>query len=232
MQEQTLLREDNWQPPLCSKPEYMFMNDKQSKLVESSTAQCNDFTKQMQARRSLTTSVDNRSSTSIAGTYIYCNGNQTQLNRCNGSPFIKTQRTCHRSHTSPTRYLNKSSTINNNSNSLFTAFPASKSTGQAIGVKRLKKSRYSSRLTPWKRCPKYSRLLHARETENFGGGLVGCQNTTAKNQSLRGERSSTGAQQFNLLFKYQVGTSTPVSEQEPRHMGAPQYRLSCQKADI
>src|SRR3954468_358844 len=111
----------------------MFMNDKQSKLFRSSTAQCNDFPKQMQARRSFTTSVDNRPSTSMAGIYIYCNGNQSQLNRCNGSPFIKTQRTCHRSHTSPTRYLNKIISNNqqptNNNNSSFTAFPASKSTG-------------------------------------------------------------------------------------------------------
>src|SRR5436190_24301666 len=132
MQEQTQFREGNWQPPLCSKPEHIFMNDKQSKLCRSSTAQCNDFPKQMQARRSLTTSVDNRSSTSIAGTYIYCHGNQSQLNRCNGSPFIKTQRNSYRSYTSPTRYLNKSSTTsttNNNNNSSFTAFPASKSTG-------------------------------------------------------------------------------------------------------
>src|SRR3954463_8931208 len=133
----------------------MFMNDKQSKLVESSTAQCNDFTKQMQARKSFTTSVDNCPSTSIAGTYIYGTGDRSQFNRCNGSPFVKTQRTCHRSHTPPTRYLNKSSTTNNNYNSLFMAFPASNSTAQAIGVKHLKKSRYSSRQTPWKRCPKY-----------------------------------------------------------------------------
>src|SRR4051812_19545205 len=231
MQEQTLLREDNWQSSLCCKPEHMFMNDKQSKLVRSSTAQCNDPPKQMQARRSLTTSVDNCPSTSITGTYIYCIGDRSQFNRCNGSPFVKTQRTCHRSHTSPTRYLNKSSTINNNNNSLFTAFPASKSTGQATGVKRLKKSRHSSRLTPWKRCPKCSSLLHAREPGNFGGGPVGCQNITAKNQSLREERSSTRTQHFNLLFKYQVGMSTPVSVQEPRYMGAPQYRLNCQEAD-
>src|SRR5436190_15453891 len=148
MQEQTLLSEDDWQSPLCSKPEYMFMNDKQSKLVRSSTAQCNDLSKQMQARRSLTTSVDNCPSTSITGTCVYCNGDRSQFNRCNGSPFVKTQRTYHRSHTSPTRYLNKSSTINNNNNSLFTAFPASKSTGQVTGVKRLKKSKHSSRLTP------------------------------------------------------------------------------------
>src|SRR3954467_6448786 len=114
MQEQTQLGEDSWQSPPCSKLEHMFMNDKQSKLVRSSTARRNDLPKQMQARRSLTTSVDNRSSTSIAGTYIYCNGNQSQFNRCNGSPFIKTQRNCHRSYTSPTRYLNKSSTTNNN----------------------------------------------------------------------------------------------------------------------
>src|SRR3954469_24403884 len=113
MQEQTQLREDNYQPPLCSKPEHMFMNDKQSKLARSSAARRNDLPKQMQARRSLTTSVDNCPSTSIAGTYIYCNGNQSQFNRCNGSPFIKTQRNRHRSHTSPTRYLNKSSTTNN-----------------------------------------------------------------------------------------------------------------------
>src|SRR3954462_11097660 len=174
-------------------------------------------------RRSLTTSVDNCPNTSITGTYIYCIGNRSQFNRCNGSPFVKTQRTGHQSHTSPTRYLNKSSTTNNNYNSLFTAFPASNSTGQAIGVKRLKKSRYSSRLTPWKRGPKYPGLLSARDTENFGGGPVGWQNITAKNQSLREERSSTGDQYPNLLFKYQVGTSTPVSEQEPRHMDTPQY---------
>src|SRR3954462_10237418 len=123
MQEQTQLRENNWQPPLCSEPPHMFMNDKQSKLCRSSIAQCNDFPKQMQARRSLTTTVDNRSSTSIAGTYIYCHGNQSQFSRCNGSPFIKTRRNCHRSYTSPTRYLNKSSTTsttNNNNNSSFT----------------------------------------------------------------------------------------------------------------
>src|SRR5436189_4748324 len=111
----------------------MFMNDKQSKLARSSTARRNDLPKQLQARRFLTTSVDNCPSTSIAGAYIYCNGNQSQLNRCNGSPFIKTQCNCHRSHTSPTRYLNKSSTTtttnNNNNNSSFTAFLASKSTG-------------------------------------------------------------------------------------------------------
>src|SRR4051812_16028234 len=69
----------------------------------------------------------------------------------------------------------------------FTAFPASNSTGQAIEVKHLKKSRDSSRLTPWKRCPKYSGLLHAREIKDFGGGPVGYQNITAKNQSLREE---------------------------------------------
>src|SRR5436189_2426269 len=129
MQKQTQPREDNWQPPLCSDPEHMFMNDKQSKLVRSNTAQCNDLPKQIQAGRSFTTSADNCPSTSIAGTYIYCNGNQSQFNRCNGSSFIKTQGNCHRSYTSPTRYLNKSSTTtNNNNNSSFTAFPASKST--------------------------------------------------------------------------------------------------------
>src|SRR3954470_7805450 len=140
MQKQTLLREDNGQSLLRRKPEYMFMNDKQSKLVRSSTAQCNDFTKQMQARKSLTTSVDDCPSTNIAGIYICCNGDRSQFNQCNGSPFVRTQCTCHRSHTSPTRYLNKSSTINNNYNSLFTAFPASNSIGQAIRVKCLKKS--------------------------------------------------------------------------------------------
>src|SRR3954471_8473465 len=100
MQEQTQLREDSWQPSLCSEPEHMFMNDKQSKLVRSSTARRNDLPKQMQARGFPTTSVDNCPSTSISGAYIYCNGNQSQLNRCNGSPFIKTQRNCYRSHTS------------------------------------------------------------------------------------------------------------------------------------
>src|SRR2546430_16410527 len=124
MQEQTQFREGNWQPSPCSKPEHMFMNDKQSKLVRSSTAQCNDFSKQMQAWRSLTTSVDNCPSTSIAGTYIYCNGNQSQFNRCNGSPFIKTQRTCRWSHTSPTRYLNKSSTNNQQQQLAFYGTPS------------------------------------------------------------------------------------------------------------
>src|SRR5206468_6325998 len=134
----------------------------------------------------------------------------------------------------PTRYLNKSLTTNNN-NSPFTAFPASKSTGQAIGVKRLKKSRDSSRLTAWKRCPKCSCLLHAREPENFGGGPVGCQNITAKNQSLREERSSTGTQHFNLFVQISSGNvnssvrsraktygSTPVSVELPRgrHLGS------------
>src|SRR3954463_3264276 len=79
MQEQTLLREDNWQSPLCSEPEHMFMNDNQSKLVRSSTAQCNDLPKQMQTRRSLTTSVDNCPSTSFASTYIYCTRDQSQF---------------------------------------------------------------------------------------------------------------------------------------------------------
>src|SRR3954465_1658328 len=184
MQEQTLLREDNGQSLLCSEPEHMFMNDKQSKLVRSSIAQSKDLLEQMLNRRSLTTSVDNCPSTSIAGIYIYCIGDRSQFNRCNGSPFVKTQRICHRSHTSPTRYLNKSSTTNHNYNSLFTAFPASNSTDQAVGVKRLKRSSRSSRLTPWKRCPKYSSLLHSMEPENFGGGPAGCQNATAKNQSL------------------------------------------------
>src|SRR3954470_17920609 len=63
-------------------------------------------------------------------------------------------------------------------------------------------------------------------------GVVGCQNITAKNQSLREERSSTGTQHSSSLFKYQVGTSTPVSEQEPRHMDTSQYRLNCQETDI
>src|SRR5436190_7262525 len=98
MQEQTQLREGNWQSPLYSKPEFMFMNDKQSKLVRSSTAQCNDLPKQMQARRSFTTSVYNCPS---AGIYIYCNGDRSKFNQCNGSLFVKTQRTCHRNHTSP-----------------------------------------------------------------------------------------------------------------------------------
>ena len=47
MQEQTLLREDNGQSPLSRKPEHMFMNDKQSKLVKSSTTQCEDLPEQM-----------------------------------------------------------------------------------------------------------------------------------------------------------------------------------------
>src|SRR3954469_22782710 len=128
MQEQTQLREDSWQSPPCGKLEHMFMNDKQSKLVRSSTARRNDLPKQMQARGFLTTSVDNCPSTSIAGTYIYCNGNQSQLNQCNGSPFIKTQRNCHQSYTSPTRYLNKSTTTTNNNTSSLTAFPAFMST--------------------------------------------------------------------------------------------------------
>src|SRR3954468_10781094 len=89
MQEQTQLREDDWQPPLCSEPEHMFMNGKQSKLVRSNTAQCNDLPKQMQDRRSLTTSVDNYTSTSITGTQCYVNNNQSQFNQSNGSPLSR-----------------------------------------------------------------------------------------------------------------------------------------------
>src|SRR3954469_15892932 len=89
MREQTLLREENWQSPLYSKPEYMFMNDEQSKLVRSSTAQCNDLPKQMQARRSLTTSVDNCPSTSIAGIYIYCNGDEANSINAMGHYFSR-----------------------------------------------------------------------------------------------------------------------------------------------
>src|SRR4051812_17559240 len=84
----------------------------------------------------------------------------------------------------------------------FYGIPSIQATGQAIGVKRLKMLSYSSRQTPWKRRPKYSGLLHTTEPENFEGGLVSCQNATTKNQSLRGVRSSTGAQHSNLLFKY------------------------------
>src|SRR3954462_12397404 len=58
---------------------------------------------------------------------------------------------------------------------------------------------------------------------------VGCQNATAQNQSLRGERSSIGVQHSNLLLKYLARASTQVSEHEPRHMGAPQYRLNSQR---
>src|SRR4051812_17573198 len=47
------------------------------------------------------------------------------------------------------------------------------------------KSRDSSRLITWKRCPKCSGLLHAREPGNFGRGPIGCQNITAKKQGLR-----------------------------------------------
>src|SRR5436189_3023076 len=79
----------------------------------------------------------------------------------------------------------------------FYGIPSIQVTGQAIGVKCLKKLRDTSRLTPWKRCPKCSGLLHAREPGNFGGGPVGCQNITAKNQSIREERSSTGTQHSN-----------------------------------
>src|SRR4051812_8559232 len=53
----------------------------------------------------------------------------------------------------------------------FTVFPASKSTGQAIRVKCLEESRYSSRQTPWKRCPKYSSLLTIRSLKILEGVL-------------------------------------------------------------
>src|SRR5436189_4297137 len=143
MQEQTQLREGNWQSPLCSKPEHMFMNDKQSKQVKSSTAQCNDFTEQMQARRSLTTSVDNCPSTSIAGTYNYCTGDQSQFQSM--QRVIICQDSTHLPSEPYVSYKIFEQIIYNNNNSLFTALPASKSTGQATGVKYLKKSRHSSR---------------------------------------------------------------------------------------
>src|SRR4051812_19986821 len=110
----------------------MFMNDKQSKLIRSSTAQCNDIPKQMQTgdflqHQQITARAPALRVRTSAALAIKAN-----FNRCNGSPFVKTQRTCHRNHTSHTRYLNKSSTTNKN-NSLFTALPASNSTGQVVG---------------------------------------------------------------------------------------------------
>src|SRR3954465_5846699 len=98
MQEQTLFREDNWQSPPGSKPEPMFINDKQSKMVRSSTAQCNDSSIQMQTGDLLqhqqitaqTPALRAHISTSLAI--------EANFNRCNGSPFVKTQRTCLRSH--------------------------------------------------------------------------------------------------------------------------------------
>src|SRR3954469_14568530 len=134
-------------------------------------------------RRSPTMSVDNCPSTSIEGTYIYHTGDRSQ--------FQSRQRVtiCQDSTHLPSEpYFSykifEQIIYDNNNNSLFTALPASNSTGQVVRVKRLKKSRHSSRLTPWKRCPKCSSLLHAREPGNFGGGPVGCQNITAKTQSL------------------------------------------------
>src|SRR5438045_6089253 len=162
MQEQTLLREDNWQPSPCSEPENMFKNDKQSKQVKSSTAQCNDPPMQMQARRSLTTSVDNCPSTSIAGTYNYCTGDQSQFQSmqrvtiCQDSTHLPSE---------PYVSFKIFEQIIYNQPQLQLAFygiPSIQFHRQAIGVKRLKKSSYSSRQIPWKRCPKYSGLLHAR----------------------------------------------------------------------
>src|SRR3954468_12290327 len=128
----------------------MFMNDKQSKLVKSNTAQCNDFTKQMQARRSLTTSVDNCPSTSIVGTYNYCTGDQSQFQSmqrvtiCQDSTHLPSEPYVSYKIFEQIIYNQQQQQLS------FTAFPASKFTGQAIGVKCLKKSRDSSRLTPWK----------------------------------------------------------------------------------
>src|SRR3954462_15397000 len=207
----------------------MFMNDKQSKLVRSSTAQCNDLPKQMQTGDLLQHQQITAQAPALRAHISTALAIEANFNRCNGSPFVKTQRTCHRSHTSPTRYLNKSSTTNNNNNSLFTALPASNSTGQVVGVKCLKKSRHSSRLTPWKRCPKCSSLLHAREPGNFGGGPVGCQNITAKkSESTRRtifNRDSTlhfivqiSSGNINTSVKARAKTHgrTPVSIELPR----------------
>src|SRR4051812_4178068 len=111
------------------------------------TALCNAKIYQNKAdSRSLTTSVDNYPCINIAGVYIYFCGDRSQFNRCNGLPLVKTQRICHWSHTSPARYLNKSSTVHQQQQfTSFTAFPASKFTGPAIEVKCLEESRYSNR---------------------------------------------------------------------------------------
>src|SRR3954465_3159165 len=124
MQEQTLLREDNWQTPPFSEPEPMFMNDKQSNLVRSSTAQCNDLTKQMQTRRSLTTSVDNCPSTSITGTYIYCTGDQSQFQSMQRVTICQDSTHLPLEHTSPTKNLNKSSTNNQQQQLAFYGTPS------------------------------------------------------------------------------------------------------------
>src|SRR3954467_9587025 len=102
----------------------MFVNDKQSKLVRSSTAQCNDLPKQMQPGDLLQHQQITAQALALRARTSTALASEANFNRCNGSPIVKTQRTCHRSHTSHTRYLNKSSTTNNN-NSLFTVLPAS-----------------------------------------------------------------------------------------------------------
>src|SRR5436190_19670635 len=164
-------------------------------------------------RRSLTTSVDNRPNTSITGAYIYCIGDRSQFNQCNGSPFVKTQRICHRSHTYPARYLNKSSTINYNCN----CFLRSQHPIPLVKLSELNVSRSQATQADKHHGSDVQSILASLTLRslNFGGGHVGCQNVTAKNQSLQEERCSTGAQHSNLLFKYLVGTSTQVSEHEP-----------------
>src|SRR5436189_2760782 len=91
--EQTPFIEDNRQSSLCSEPEPMFMNDKQSKLVRRSTAQCKDLPEQ-KLTGDLTTLVYNCPCTRIAAYTSTSSGDQSQFdrsqfNRCNGSLFAK-----------------------------------------------------------------------------------------------------------------------------------------------
>src|SRR3954463_15612009 len=62
----------------------------------------------------------------------------------------------------------------------FTAFPASKSTDQAIGVKCLKRVTLLKQTNTMEAMSKVFQPLCDTEPENFGGGPVGCQNITAK----------------------------------------------------
>src|SRR4051812_35821360 len=97
----------------------------------------------------LTTSADNRPCTSSASVYVCFLQQQKpiqfmqRVTICQDSTHLPLEP--YVSHKIFEQIFYSSSTTTTS----FTAFPASKSTDQAIRVKCLEESRYSSRLTPW-----------------------------------------------------------------------------------
>src|SRR4051812_5718372 len=78
----------------------------------------------------------------------------------------------------------------------FTVFPASKSTGQAIGDKCLEEFRHSSRQTPWQRSPKCSVLFRYGALKLWRGS---CRLSKCDSSRLVSEQQSARVYEKNDL---------------------------------